>query len=147
MRAQAGPLTEYWASQGSWALVVYLLSGGVIAMLYNLVHYRMIQARAADEQPVYVCMRTCFLGTKERLGPLMWKVSSCPHILCQKPEAAFLDVQITSATLTPVIGMIKVCPVKLAMIIHEGALVCACMMQPSALRAHQGQSNRGMEQK
>lgn len=50
MRAQAGPLAEYWASQGTWALVFYLLSGGVIAMLYNLVHYRMIQARPACQQ-------------------------------------------------------------------------------------------------
>ena len=50
MRTQAGPLAEYWASNGSWALVFYLLSGGVIAMLYNLVHYRMIQARPACRQ-------------------------------------------------------------------------------------------------
>ena len=56
VRAQAGPLAEYWASNGSWALVFYLLSGGVIAMLYNLVHYRMIQARPACRQCFHVCL-------------------------------------------------------------------------------------------
>ena len=64
--AQAGPLAEYWASQGSWALVFYLLSGGVIAMLYNLVHYRMIQARMACWQSHHVCLidTGCFISMR-----------------------------------------------------------------------------------
>lgn len=50
--AQAGLLADYWASNGSGALAAAILCGGVIAMVYNVVHYRMIQITSATLTPV-----------------------------------------------------------------------------------------------
>ncbi|KAK9836954.1 hypothetical protein WJX81_002533 [Elliptochloris bilobata] len=70
---EVGPLTEYWSAQGTWALVAYLLSGGMIAMLYNIVHYRMIQITSATLTPVIgmikvvgiVVLSAAFLGERD----------------------------------------------------------------------------------
>ena len=92
---EAAPLAEWWATH-THEVALYIMAGGVLAVMYNIVHSLMIQRTSAVSTPVIgmlkviaiVILSAIFLGERDVLTvsstltlPVMFTASQAVFVL------------------------------------------------------------------